>query len=781
MSILGNRVLRREDPKFLTVGGNYVGDLDLPGCAELVYVTSPIAHARVTRVDTTAAAAAPGVLGVYAHGDLGIGPYPNPLPAFPVEMARPLLADGVVRFVGEAVVAIVAEDRYLAADAADLVEVDYEPLPALVDPEASSASAVVLHPDAPDGNVVFRTASKGRASFEDCEVVVEQRIVNQRISGAPIECRAGAAYWDGDRLVHYSACQGAHPARETLAKIYGLEPSRVRVVVPDVGGGFGSNARPYPEEVGLGWFAAQVGRPVRWTETRTSNLTGMGHGRAQVQRVRIGGDRDGRVRAYQLSVVQDGGAYPLMGSFLPFMTQRMTTGVYELPNAGFDAVSVATTTTPVASFRGAGRPEAAAAIERAVDLFAAEIGMDPAEVRRRNVVSPFHEPYTSGVGTVYDVGDYGGSLERALEAAGYAELRTEQARRRAAGDPVAMGIGVATYVEITAGAGGGEYGHIELLPDGRLRAKTGSSPHGQGHLTAWAMIISDRTGVPMDDIEVVYGDTDVVPEGGITGGSRSAQLAGSAMFDASGRLVDLARARAADLLEAAVDDIVLDRAQGRFHVVGTPARALDWSAIAAGGESVSGDQDGGGNQNGNQNGNGNGNGNGIGERLAATSEFAAEGATFPFGTHVAVVDVDTDTGRVSLRRLVACDDAGTILNPLRVDGQVHGGLAAGVAQALYEEIVYDDDGNPLTTTFADYAIPSAADLPSFERVPMETPTFMNPLGAKGIGESGTIGATPAVQNAVVDALAGLGVRHLDMPATPERVWAAIVDAKNRDG
>jgi carbon-monoxide dehydrogenase large subunit len=524
----------------------------------------------------------------------------------------------------------------------------------------------------------------------------------------------------------------------------------VRVIVPDVGGGFGSKARPYPEEVGLGWFAAQVGRPVRWTEGRSANMTGMGHGRGQVQTVRIGGDRDGRIRAYQLSVVQDGGAYPLMGSFLPFMTQRMTTGVYDLPNAGFDAVSVATTTTPMASFRGAGRPEAAAAVERAIDLFAAEIGMDPAEVRRRNVVAPFGEPYTTGVGTTYDVGDFGGSLERVLDAAGYEALRAEQARRRAAGDRRALGIGLATYVEITAGAGGGEFGEVELLPGGRLRARTGSSPHGQGHLTAWAMIISDRTGVPLEDVEVVYGDTDVVPAGGITGGSRSAQLAGSAMFDASDRLVDAAKARVADRLEAAVDDIVLDRERGVFHVVGTPARAVAWAALAA----EAGD-----------------------DPLRATSEFAAEGATFPFGAHVAVVEVDTETGRVDLVRLVACDDAGTILNPLLVDGQVHGGLAAGVAQALYEEIVYDPDGNPLTTTFADYAIPSAADLPSFERVPMETPTFMNPLGAKGIGESGTIGSTPAVQNAVVDALAHLGVRHIDLPCKPERVWEAIQAAR----
>ncbi|MFN0090902.1 MAG: xanthine dehydrogenase family protein molybdopterin-binding subunit [Acidimicrobiales bacterium] len=748
MSILGNRVLRREDPKFLTVGGDYVDDLRLPGACELVYVYSPVAHARIARLDAEAARAAPGVLAVFTAAELDLGPYPKLLPAFPDEMVRPLLADGFVRYVGEPVAAILAEDRYRGADAAELVEVDYEPLPALVDPEAAEASELLLHPAA-GSNVIYRTRTEGEADFSGCEVVVEARIVNQRIAAAPIEPRAGAAYWDdAGRLVHYSACQGAHPARETLAKTYGLELDQVRVIVPDVGGGFGAKARVYPEEASLGWFSRQVGRPVRWTETRTANMTGLGHGRGQVQRVKIGGRRDGAITAYQLSVIQDGGAYPLMGSFLPFMTQRMTTGVYELQNAGFDAVSVATTTTPVASFRGAGRPEAAAAIERAVDLFAAEIGLDPAEVRRANLVAPFDQPYTSGVGTQYDVGDYVGALDRVLAAAGYAELRAEQAARRAAGDRRALGIGLSVYVEVTAGAGGGEYGELQLRPDGTILAKTGSSPHGQGHLTTWAMIVSDRTGVAMDQIEVVYGDTDLVPSGGITGGSRSAQLAGSAMADASLKLVERARARAAELLEAAVEDVVLDADAGRFHVAGAPAIARSWAEVAAGATAA-------------------------GEPLAGVSDFAAAGATFPFGAHVAVVEVDLDTGQVELVRLVACDDAGTILNPLLVDGQVHGGLAAGAGQALFEEVRYDAAGNPLTVTFADYALPSAAELPSFERVPMETPTFMNPLGAKGIGESGTIGSTPAIQNAVVDALAPLGVRHIDLPCTPERVWRAI--------
>jgi carbon-monoxide dehydrogenase large subunit len=580
--------------------------------------------------------------------------------------------------------------------------------------------------------------------------VVSQRLVNQRIAGSPIEGRAGAAMWVDGRLVHYSSCQGAHPARNVLATVYGLPAEEIRVVVPDVGGGFGSKARPYPEEVLLGELARRVGRPVRWVETRSEDMVGLGHGRGQIQRVTIGGTRDGRITAYQLDVLQDSGAYPLIAAFLINMTMRMTTGVYDLANVGFRGVSVATTTTPVTAFRGAGRPEAAAAIERAVDLFAAEAGLDPADVRRRNALARFDDTYTTAVGTTYDVGDYGRALEAALAAAGYDELRAEQARRRAAGDHRLLGIGLSLYVEITAGAGGFEYGSVELLPGGAARVVTGSTPTGQGHVTAWSMAVAERTGIPLERIEVVHGDTDAVPSSGITGGSRSAQIAGAAVLNASGKLVDAARERAAELLEANPDDLVLDRDAGRFHVTGTPAKALSWADLAV----ATAERDG-------------------ADPLRGVNDWTAAQPTFPFGAHVAVVEVDRDTGGVRVVRFVACDDAGTILNPLLVDGQVHGGLGAGIGQALCEEIRFDPDGNPLTTNFADYGVISAAELPSFERVPLETPTFVNELGAKGIGESGTIGATPAVQNAVVDALAHLGVRHLDLPCTAERVWDAI--------
>ncbi len=753
-SILGNRVVRVEDPRMLTVGGTYVEDVVLPGAAWLTYVRSPVAHARIGAIDIGDAAALPGVLAVITGADLAeMGLAPNVLPMFPEAMRRPFVAIDVVRYVGQPVVAVIAEDRAIGADAADLVVVDYESLPAVVDPEASCEDEILLFPDA-GTNVVQRFASKSTADFGGCEVVVAERIVNQRMTAAPIETRSGAAYWsDGGRLVHYSACQGAHPTRDLLATIYGLDPANVRVIVPDMGGGFGAKSRTYPEELALGFYARQVGRPVKWTETRSENMVAMPQGRGQVQHARIGGTRDGHITAYQLDVVQDAGAYPLIGAVLPNMTLRMTTGVYDLPNVGFTGVSVVTNAISTTAFRGAGRPEAAVAIERMVDRFAAEIGMDPAEVRRRNLVPRFMAPYTTGVGTTYDVGDYPEALDRVLRAAGYDDLRAQQAARRTAGDPIALGIGIGVYVEITAGAPGTEFGAVELLAGGRLRVRTGTTPFGQGHDTTWAMIVADRTGVAIDDVEVVHGDTDAVRSGGLTVGSRSVQLGGAAIDNASAKLVELARERAADLLEAAVADVVLDASNGRFHVAGTPARSVGWSDLAA-----------------------NGDAGGHGEQLAAETDYAPVMPTFPFGAHVAVVEVDTETGRVRLCRLVAVDDAGTILNPLLAEGQVHGGIAQGVAQVLQEEIYYDSDGQPRTTNFADYAIVSAADLPSFELVHMETPTFVNALGAKGVGESGTIGAIPAVYNAVVDALGHLGIRHLETPTTPERIWQAIRSA-----
>lgn len=744
MSILGNRVLRREDPALLTTGGTYVDDIDVSGAAFVTYVRSTMAHARLADVDISECAAMPGVLAVVTAADLDLADLPPATPAMDQSMSRPLLARDVVRFVGEPIVAIVTERREQGPDAAEAVFVDYDPLPALVDPEVARDGGPKLF-DGAASNVIWSIEARNRvADFSECDVVVTQRMVNQRVAACPIEGRTAVAWWGDDgRLTQYQSCQGAHPVRTAIAELYALDPADVRVVCPDVGGSFGAKAGATPELLLLGELARRAGRPVRWFETRTENMTAMGHGRGQVQDVTIGGTRDGRITAYAIDVLQDAGAYPGMGALLPWMTRMMTSGVYDLQNVGFSSTSVVTSTTPLVAYRGAGRPEAAAALERAVDMFAAEIGMDPADVRRANVLPPDVFPYTTRTGTEYDSGDYARALDLVLEAADYAELRAEQQRRRDAGDTVVLGIGLAVYVEVTGG--GSEYGEVELRPDGSVLVKTGSNPYGQGHHTAWAMLVSDRLGIPMERIEVIHGDTDLIPTGAVTGGSRSVQLAGAAVHDAAGKLLDVARQRAADLLEAAPDDIVVDRDEGRFHVAGTPTVGLGWEELGVEGL----------------------------DPLGGLSDLADAKATFPFGAHLAVVEVDIETGRADLIRIVAVDDAGRILNPLLAEGQVHGGLAQGVAQALFEEVRFDDDGNPLTSNFADYAIVSATEMPMFERVPMETLTPLNELGAKGIGESGTIGSTPAVHNAVIDALAHLGVRHIDMPVTPEKIWRAL--------
>ena len=745
-SILGHPVLRREDPRFLTGQGAYVANLVPLEAAHVVYVTSTEAHARLLAVDATDAEAAPGVLGVFTAADVDpeVLVYPPPFPGMNDQMVRTMLAHEVVRYVGEPVVAVVADDPVRAADAADLVVVDYDSLPPLVDVEASLRQDIVLFEGIED-QTVYRCAAGEPPEFDDCEVVVRARFHNQRMSAAPIEARTGFSFWDGERLVHYTATQGSHNVKASLMGIYGLHPEQVLVVTPDVGGSFGAKFRCYPEEAFLGWLARRLGRPCAWAETRTQSMTGLGSGRGQIQDVVVGGSRDGRIAAYQLDVIQDSGAYPLIAGFLPRMTMAMFTGVYDIASAGYQAVSVPTSTTPNGAFRGAGRPEASTAIERAVDLFSAEVEMDPAEVRRRNFIGPEAFPHTTVSGVSYDSGDYGKALDAALEAAGYDALRAQQAARRANGSASLLGIGLSTYVEVTATTGAGDFASVELGIDGTVKAVTSSTPHGQGHETVWPMIVADVLGMDMDRVVAVGGDTDCTPRGQVTGGSRSAQIVGSMLFDASQRLVAQVLPTAADLLEASAADVIHDSAGGRFHVAGTPAVSVGWAEVAAA----------------------------LDGPMTVESDFETGGQTFPFGAHVAVVEVDAETGRVDLVRLVAVDDAGTVLNPLIFEGQIHGGIAGGAAQALLEEVAYDADANPLTTNFADYPVISAAELPSFELVRSETPTDRNLLGAKGVGESGTVGATAAVQNAVVDALAPFGVRHLDMPLTPERVWKAV--------
>ena len=770
MSILGTRVVRIEDPRLLTGGGIYAADVRDPrleGAVHATFVRSTVAHARLGTIDVAEARAMPGVVDVVTGAEIDLPPIPGTSNR---DMRRTYLAVDRVRFVGEPVAVVLTERADQGTDAAEMLVVDYEPLPAVVDPLASSEDTTVLFPDVGTnvvgafGDADGATAADGPAA---CEVVVRQRIVNQRLAACPLEGRSSAAAWVDGRLVVWCSTQNAHGVHRAVARAYGLDPSDVQVITPDVGGGFGAKIGAHPEDILLGLLSRRCGRPVRWVETRSENMVGMVHGRAQVHEVAIGGRRDGTIEAYHLGIVQDAGAYPGMGAFLPSLTRSMAAGTYAIPRVTSDARVVVTNTTPIGSYRGAGRPEATAAIERAVDLFAAEVGIDPAEVRRRNLVPRFDEPYVTATGSTYDCGDYPAALERVLAAAGYDELRADQQQRRQRGDRLALGIGVSTYVEVTTGPrAGGEYARVEVRPiegpsDGdhgdaggvEVVVATGASPHGQGLATAFAMLVADQTGLPMEAVRVVHGDTDQVPRGTGTFGSRSLQLGGSAVRGASADVVDQARRVAADLLEASIDDVVLDAAVGRFHVAGTPAVGHGWGDVLAAAGA---------------------------DGLRADHDFETAQPTYPFGAHVAVVEVDTETGDARLVRLVACDDAGRVLNPLLVDGQRHGGIAQGVAQALYEQVAFDADGNPLTTNFADYAIVSAAELPSFELVDSETPTWVNPLGAKGIGESGTIGSTPAVHNAVCDAVAHLGVRHVDMPCTPERVWRAIRSA-NRPG
>jgi len=757
-SVLGEKVLRKEDPRFLTEGGVYLDDLKHPlleGAAYVVYARSQVAHGIVTEIDISEAEGMPGVIAVHTAESLGLEPAPsNYNPA----VARTLLArrGDKVRWVGEPVVAVVAETYEQATDAAQAVFIDIDPLPAVVDLREALTSDTHLY-EAAGGNAVFdstvfgASVNSGEEFFADCEVVVTVEALNQRVAPCPMEPRAAAAAWEGGRLHEWVSTQHAQGVRTQVAKANGVTEDEIHIITPDVGGGFGAKIGVYSDELLVGPLAKAVGRPVRFRETRSESMMNLGHGRAQHQTIRIGGRRDGRVTHYQLEMIQDSGGYCEVGTILgALFTRRMASGVYAIENVEAHCTSVVTNTTPTVAYRGAGRPEATAATERAMDVFALEIGMDPVEVRRKNLIPEFHEPHTTAVGEVYDCGDFEGSLDRALAQAGYDDLRAEQRRRREAGERRLLGIGVSAYVEITGGAGAPqEDAKIVVHPDGSGTIYTGTSPHGQGHETAWAQIASARTGIDMSRLRLVWGDTDLTPVGGGTMGSRSLQQGGLAVHQAAAGIVEQGRRIAASLLEADEIDIVLDTDNGTFHVAGTPAVSTDWAAVAA----TAGD-----------------------DGIIEATTFKAPGATYPFGAHVAVVEVDADTGKVTHLRHIACDDAGTILNPMLLTGQVHGGIAQGTAQALYEEVCYDSDGNPITSNLAEYAMITMDLMPDIERVPMETATWVNELGAKGIGESGTIGSTPAVHSAVLDALSHLGVRHIDMPCTPERVWRAIASA-----
>ena len=595
-----------------------------------------------------------------------------------------------------------------------------------------STGEVLLFPEAETNVCTAHPLEQDETLFDGCDTVVSGRLVSQRLAASPLEPRACAAVvGDDGRLTLWLSTQTPHQDRDILALCLGLDPADVRVVAPDVGGGFGAKLLAV-EEILVSALARRLERPVRWAETRSENMIAMPHGRAAVLEFTIGGTSDGKVEAYRLRILQDVGAYPRIGAVLPGFTSLMASGVYAIPKIETEFTSIVTNTTPIGPFRGAGRPEATQAIERAMDLFALELGLDPAEVRRRNLFTSDAFPLVTASGAHYDSGDYVGALDLALEAAGYDALREEQRQRREAGGTRALGIGVSVYVEITNGLVEPEFGAVEITAEGEAILRTGSFSHGQGHETTFAMIVADRLGLPLESVRVIKGDTDEVRQGVGTYGSKSTQIGGVAARQAAHEVAERARVLAAEHLEASADDVVLDAETGGFHVVGSPVPTLSWKELATSLD-----------------------GQGRLAELRAEEIFNAGAPTFPFGAHVAVVEVDTETGEVELRRIVAVDDAGTIINPVIAEGQVHGGVATGVAQALYEEFLYDEEGNPLTASFLGYAFPSAAELPSFDVVSMETPTPINVLGAKGIGESGTIGATPAVQSAVVDALAAV--------------------------
>jgi aerobic carbon-monoxide dehydrogenase large subunit len=760
-SILGNAVLRLEDPTLLTGDGKYVDDLVETGMLYVGLVRSQFAHGTINSVDLGDAASMPGVVAVFHAGnDLGI-PSMQGFAMLPPAFNRPIFAGERVRFVGDVIAAIVAESQAQANDAAEQVIVDIEPLPAIINAiDGLKADAPLLFPET-GSNICFASefGKEGGDPCEGADAIAEVTMVSQRLAGVPMENNGVLAVPEDGGLTMWVSHQAPHSIHGAYAPLLGLEPEQLRVVCPWVGGGFGPKAAEYVEHLIAGKAALTLGKPVKWVASRSEDMVSLVHGRDYVMTARLGVNNDGKIVGLDSEVLASAGAYPAIGAILPMLTQMMSVGVYEVPKVRFDAKTVLTNNTTVGAYRGAGRPEATQLIERVLDVAARKIGMDPAEIRRVNFMQPDTFPRTTITGANYDSGEYEKALDAALEASGYADLRAEQAARRASGDAKQIGIGVSAYVEVTAPVGlHVEWGACEVNADGSATVFAGTSVHGQGHLTAFAMLASDVLGIPMNKITLVNSDTARVPRGSGTLGSRSLQTAGSAIHIASEGVLERAKKIAAHMLEASPEDIVVG--DGGLQVAGVPSNAVSWVDLAAASQDPTKLPD------------------GV-EPAALRHELDFDGtdSTFPFGAHVSVVEVDTDTGGVTMLRHIAVDDCGRILNPLLVRGQQHGGIAQGAAQALYEQVMYDADGNPITSNLMDYAIPSAAELCSFEATNTQTDSPRNPLGAKGIGESGTIGSTPAIQNAVVDAVSHLGVTHIDMPCTAERVWSAIQNAR----
>jgi len=757
-SILGNAVQRLEDPTLLTGEGKYVDDLVETGMLHVHFVRSAVAHGDLLSVDIADAEAMPGVVAIYHTGgdDLGMPTFQG-FPMMPESLNRPVFAVGKVRFVGDIVAAVVAETAAQASDAADAVIVDYGILQAVINAvDGLAPDAPLLFPET--GTNICFVSEFGKEDgdpTEGADVVAEVTMVSQRLAGVPMENNGVVAVPDGDAITMWVSHQAPHSAHAGYAPMLGLDPDKLRVVCPWVGGGFGPKAAAYVEHVIAAKAAQVLDRPVKWIATRSEDMLALVQGRDYVMNARLGVNNDGKIVGLDGSVIAAAGAYPAIGAILPMLSQMMSVGVYEIPKVRYDAKSVLTNNTTIGAYRGAGRPEATQLIERVIDVAADLLDIDAAEIRRVNFMQPASFPLTTITGGNYDSGEYEKSLDAALEASGYADLRAEQSARRASGDPIQLGIGVSTYVEVTAPVGLHiEWGACEVNDDGSATVFAGTSVHGQGHHTAFAMLASDMLGIPLDKISLVNSDTKTVPRGSGTLGSRSLQTAGSAIHLASEGVLERAKKIAAHALEASPDDIVVG--DSGLEVAGVPANTVSWIDLAAASKDASKLPD------------------GVEPgALRHELDFDGSDSTFPFGAHVSVVEVDTETGRVTMLRHIAVDDCGRILNPMLVRGQQHGGIAQGAAQALYEQVQYDNEGNPITSNLMDYAIPSAAELCSFEASNTETDSPRNPLGAKGIGESGTIGSTPAIQNAVIDAVSHLGVTHIDMPCTAERVWSAI--------
>lgn len=756
-SYMGGQVRRREDPRLITGSATYVDDIVLPNMAYLAVLRSPYPHARIVRIDASAALERPGVLAVITGDEVedlvppqqGVGEGGPP--------PRQPLATGTVRYIGDGVLALVATDRALAEDALELVVVEYEELPGVGDPEAA------MQPDAPQihehagYNVEERwnhTLGDVDAAFADADVTVSTRMVSQRLSPNPMEPRGVVGMYDrgADLLTVWSSTQCAHMIRDAVCEALKLPQTKVRAVVPEVGGGFGSKIGAYPEDILVAYAARRLRRPVKWIETRTEHLQATVQGRSQIAYLDLAARNDGRITGLRLRLIVDSGAYGAAWS--GEISAGMITGCYHIPNVRSEAITVLTNKTPLGAYRGAGRPEAAYYIERAIDILADKLDMDPPEIRRRNFIPPDAFPYEVPLG-MFDSGEYASTLDAALQRSGYEELRAEQQRLRADGRLV--GVGISSYVEICGS--GWETSTVRMEADGTVFVYTGISPHGQGQETTFAQIAAEVLGVPLDRVNVVFGDTRLGSGFG-TMGSRGTAVGGPAVYRAAQAVRDKMRAIAAHLMEASPEDLELD--EERWHVRGVPDRYVTITDVA--GAAYDGD-------------------NlpaGVEPGLTAVNNFRPADVTAPFGTHVVAVEIDRETGRVTVRKFLTVDDCGTIISPQLVQGQVHGGVTQGIAQALFEEVVYDEGGQLLTGSFVDYGIPTAADLPFYETTHTDTPSPRNPLGVKGIGEAATIGSTPAVVNAVIDALSPLGIRHLDMPLTPEKIWRAIAEASREE-